>query len=125
MWQSDGEQFTTLVRLTCEELHLRLFLEWWYTISYRWYEDQTTVAQMYVVWLDRTYPYSPLGPRLDILRWPPHFLKWPDSLVDKFHQAREFEMTGCSQKIVAPWVQWQTPPTMQNISGSEGTKVNR
>ncbi|CAM6053649.1 unnamed protein product [Sphagnum tenellum] len=71
-------------------------------MSSRWYEDQVTVAQKYVVWLDKTYPNSPLTPRLDILRRPPHLLKWPDSLV-KFHQACEFQMMGCSQKIAAPW----------------------
>jgi hypothetical protein len=76
MWH--GEQFTRLVRLTCEELHLRLYLEWWYTMSSRWYEDQAIVAQKYVVWLDKRYPNSPLRPRLDILQQPPHFLKWPD-----------------------------------------------
>ncbi|KAH8972430.1 hypothetical protein BDL97_02G195600 [Sphagnum fallax] len=108
------QQFTRLVRLTCEELHLRLSLEWWYTMSSRWYEDQAKVAQKYIVWLDKTYPSSPLRLRLDILQQPPHFLKWPDSL-DKFHQAYEFEMIGCSEKIVAPWVQWQTPPSEQNI----------
>jgi hypothetical protein len=81
-------------------------------MSSRWYEDQATVAKKYVVWLDKTYPNSPLRPRLDILRRPAHLLKWSDSLV-KFH--REFEMIGCSQKIVAPWVQWQTPPSEQNV----------
>jgi len=112
MWHE--EQLTRLVRLTCEELHLRLSLEWWYTMSSRWYEDQAIVAQKYVVWLDKTYPNSPLRSRMDILQRPPHFLKWPDSL-DKFHQAYEFEMMGCSQKIVAPWGQWQTPPSEQNV----------
>ncbi len=107
MWQSDGEQFTRLVRLNCEELHLRLLLEWWYTISDRRYEAQTTVAQMCVARLDTTHPNSTLRPRLDILGRTAHFLKWPD-------QACEFEMLGCSQKIVAPWVQWQTPPTTTN-----------
>ncbi len=83
-------------------------------MSSRWYEDQTTVAQKYIVWLDKTYPNSPLRLRLDILGQTAHFLQWPDSLV-KFHQACEFEMMGCSQKIVAPWVQWQTPPSEQNV----------
>jgi len=80
----------------------------------RSYKDQATGTQKYVVWLDKTYPNSPLRPRLDILRQPAHFLKWPDSL-DKLHQACEFEMMGRSQKIVAPWVQWQTPPSEQNV----------
>jgi hypothetical protein len=24
-------------------------------------------------------------------------------------------MMGCNQKIGAPWVQWQTPPSEQNV----------
>jgi len=83
-------------------------------MSSRLYEDQADVAQKYVVWLDKTYPTnSLLIPRLDIPRPHGHFLKWPDSL-DNFHHC-EFEMMGCSQKIVAPWVQWETPMSEQNV----------